>query len=45
MSRLATVYLPELSFKNFGHLKSVFQSCLAQFNALPQLWLRQSIYI
>ena len=32
MSRLATVYLPELNLRHFGHLKGVFQSCLAQFN-------------
>ena len=32
MSRLAVVYLPELRFGNFGHLKRVFLSCLAQSN-------------
>ena len=32
MPRLATLYLPELSFRNFDHLKDVFQSFLAQFN-------------
>ena len=45
MSMIATVYPPELIFRNFGHLKGVFQSCLAQLNALPQLWLKQSIYV
>ena len=32
MSRLAAVYLPEVRFENFGHLKGVFQSFLFQSN-------------
>ena len=32
ISRVVTFYLPELRFRNFDHLKDVFQSCLAQFN-------------
>ena len=32
MSRLAAVYLSELRFENFGHLKGVFQTCPAQSN-------------
>ena len=40
MSRLVTVYLPEPSFRNYDHLKSVLQGCLAQFNPKESVTLQ-----
>ena len=40
MSRLATLYLPEPSFRNYDHLKGVLQGCLAQFNPKESVTLQ-----
>ena len=35
-SRLAAMYLSELRFRKFGHLKDDTQSCLFQFSPIPK---------
>ena len=42
MFRLATVYLPEPSFRNYDHLNNVFQGCLAQFNPKKSVTLQSN---